>query len=530
MQETHAMPSEQPPAPARPAPAAADPARFAEPQTLHPVSIVLGIPVVQLVQALLFPAAAVLATGGSLTLGILGLVVVIGTLGRAVAWQRFRWSFDGQVLRVSSGVLSRTHRSIDVGRIQQVEVDRAFAHRLVGVASVRIETAGSSSEPGIELRVLRERDAVALREAVRASAAAHPSSPHDAGGPDPVEVLRVPLRHVALAAVTGAQLFVLPAVLGASLQIVGGRLGELVERAVETGSRLLDTDALPTGALVAIGAGVLLVVSMVVAIGVAVVRDGRFAIDLVGRDLRVRRGLLGTRESTVPLARVQLVHIARNPLRRLLGVATVRIHSATGDSDRRITVPLVPDARVGVLLDRILGAVGLPELHPHPRMARRRALWRWLRRAAILGALPALALVVLPDEDLVRTLARIGPPALAVGAIALALVEWRALAHGVDDLLVASRRGALSLTTSVAPVAKIQAVSTRATWFQRRLGLQSVTAHVAGPGGDLEVLDAGTRQASRLHARLVSAAAGGDRGPGSSATAPDAGRTSAPLP
>jgi putative membrane protein len=499
------MPSEPPPPPPGPA---ADDGRFAPPQTLHPVSIVLGVPVAQLLQALLFPAAAVVATGGSLTLAVLGVVMVVGTIARAIAWQRFRWSFDGRVLRVSSGVLSRTHRSIDVGRIQQVEIDRPFAQRLVGVASVRIETAGSSAEPGVELRVLREADAVALREAVRTSA-----GPPGPAAPAPVEILRVPLRHVALAAVTGAQLFVLPAVLGAAFQLFGGRATGAIERAVQLTAGLVDGDGPSTPALVALAVVALVAISAVLAVGAGLLRDGRFRIEQVGSDLLVRRGLLGTRDSTVPLDRIQMVHVVRNPVRRLLRVTTVRIHSATGDGDRRVTVPLVPDTAVGGLLDQVLGAGGLPRLEPHPRTARRRALWRWYRRAALLAALPWIALLVLPEGVGLAALARAAPAALLVGATVLAIVEWRALGHGVDTRVIASRRGALSLTTSIAPLVKIQAVSTRATVFQRRLGLVSLTAHTAGSGGDLEVLDVGEEQAAALHPGLVAAAAGAEADP-----------------
>jgi membrane protein YdbS with pleckstrin-like domain len=65
----------------------------------------------------------------------------------------------------------------------------------------------------------------------------------------------------------------------------------------------------------------------------------------------------------------------------------------------------------------------------------------------------------------------------------------------------------LSVTTSIAPVIKVQGTSTQANPFQRRLGLIAVIAHVAGPGGDVVVTDMGTDDGRRLHARLTEHAA-----------------------
>jgi putative membrane protein len=54
---------------------------------------------------------------------------------------------------------------------------------------------------------------------------------------------------------------------------------------------------------------------------------------------------------------------------------------------------------------------------------------------------------------------------------------------------------------------KVQAVTSRQNWFQRRLGLTTLTAHVAGPGAVIEVMDAGAADAAELHRHLSAHAA-----------------------
>jgi putative membrane protein len=501
-------PNVPPPAPHHGGPRAEVPEAtpFATPRRLHPASVVLGIDLRQLFQAVFFPLVATAAAPRQMTVAILVMVGIIGLVVRVLAWQRFTFSFDGEVLRVDEGVLSRNRRTLDVARIQQVEVDRSWLHRIFGMASLRVETAGSSTDVEAELRVVTEAEAEALRAAVRAGQVRLGRAGGD-GGPDGVEgdgpdgprgrhVLAVPIRDVVLASVTGARLLVLPAVVAGLFQFVGDpQQGALFD------PRTLINALVDLGMVIALA---LIPLTIVAAIVVGVLRDANFRIDRVGDDLHVSRGLVSTRQSVVPLRRIQLVEIHRNGLRRLLRVGTLRIHSAGGsnDADRRVSVPLLRNGEFDALIAEVLpGVPGVPELRRHPPQARRRAIWRWLRPASI----PVLVLLALPFD----------PPAgllpVAVGllplAVILGIVEHRHLAHGASDRIVAARQGAISVTTSLAPLVKVQAVSGRANPFQRHLRLATARAHVAGPGGDVVVLDAAADDADRLRAMLTEHAA-----------------------
>ncbi|MFU8839546.1 MAG: PH domain-containing protein [Nitriliruptoraceae bacterium] len=507
------------PGPEGPHPGAA---AFREPRRLHPASVLLGIPLTQLVQALFFPVAATLAAPAGVTLGLLGTVAVVGLVARALDWRLRTYSFDGEVLRVDHGVLSRNHRSLDVARIQQVEIQRGAIQRLVGLAAIRVETAGSASEPEVDLRVVPEADAVALRAAVRASQArlqgsAGATANGDGTTAPPGEaVLEVPLRHVVLASVTGARLLVLPAVAGALLQFVGNQVGpfldELLERAIETGlAGGTPTIVGPGWRIITLAIVATLLLAIVTAIVVGILRDANFRIERHGEDLHISRGLLSTRDSVVPLRRVQLVEIQRNWLRRALGYTTVRVRSAGGSAsgDGRVTVPLLPAADVDELLGHLLPNVpGVPPLTAHPPAALRRALFRWLRPPALLlviaYGLPAL--VPATDIALVETARPYLWLLLPLTAV-LAAVEYRHLAHAATPLVVVARSGALSITTQLAPVVKVQALTSRRSPFQRRLGLTTLLAHVAGPGALVTVLDADRQDATELHERLTGHAA-----------------------
>ncbi|MEX0869318.1 MAG: PH domain-containing protein [Nitriliruptoraceae bacterium] len=484
---------------------------FSSPRALHPASIVVGVPVGQIVQSVLVPGAALIAVAGRATPLVFGLVGIVGLVVRIAQWRRFRFSFDGAVVRIDHGVLARRHRSIDVGRIQQVELDQPAIQRLCRVASVRIETAGSSREPDIELRVLGVADARALRSAVRAS-------PRRAGGTASQEqapasaLLVLPIGVVARSAVTGAQLLVLPTVLAGALQFVGDRTDEAFSALV----RALTDEGLVVRALehrvlaFVATAAVLLAVSVVTALVVGIVREGGFRIDVADGDLRIRRGLLGTRESTVPRSRVQSVHVQANPLRRALGIATVRVSSAGGgeQGQSRVTIPAIGHRDALALAETMLDApVPETDLVAHPRAARARVLVRALLVAASATGLGAVLATITgwpgPPARVAASIAVI----TGVTAVAFAFADHAALGHAHTNQVVAARHGAVLRTLSVAPVLKVQACTTRATWFQQRRGLATCTAHVAGPGGDVRIRDGDARAVAAVHAALRAHAA-----------------------
>jgi membrane protein YdbS with pleckstrin-like domain len=72
-------------------------------------------------------------------------------------------------------------------------------------------------------------------------------------------------------------------------------------------------------------------------------------------DLLVRHGLFVRRLSIVPYARMQFVDVTAGPVERLLGLATVTLHTAAAASDAR--VPGLPGPEAARLRDR-LAALG----------------------------------------------------------------------------------------------------------------------------------------------------------------------------
>ena len=56
---------------------------------------------------------------------------------------------DGR-LRYQSGILSRTTRTLELGRIQDVRADQKLGQRILGIGDITVETAGEAGRLEIE--------------------------------------------------------------------------------------------------------------------------------------------------------------------------------------------------------------------------------------------------------------------------------------------------------------------------------------------------------------------------------------------
>src|SRR5678815_1845041 len=83
------------------------------------------------------------------------LFLIPTTIAALVRYFTFRVRYEGTELVISSGILFRNERHVPYARIQNLDAVRNLAHRLFGVAEVRVETGGGKA-PEATISVLHE--------------------------------------------------------------------------------------------------------------------------------------------------------------------------------------------------------------------------------------------------------------------------------------------------------------------------------------------------------------------------------------
>jgi putative membrane protein len=449
----------------------------------------------------LWPLALLLAARRQWWLLALGALVLLAW--STVEWLRRAYALEGGALRLEEGVLARQLRAVPFDRIQQVDLVRKPLHRLLGVATLRVETAGGGSAAEIDLDVVTLDEAQALRASLlRAKARLTAPGGQGAGEPPttvvvpPAErvLLRLRLTQVMLAGITGSRAAAALVVLGPLTQATDWFPG-----LDDWLFRRFDLEAVaPTTPAAFLAVAVLAVaVWLGLAAASSIVTDYGFTLARVGDDLVVRRGLLERREAHLPLTRLQVVRVEESLLRRALGLASVRIQSAgrVGGADRtasRLAIPILQRTDVNRVLGELLaGAAPVPRLLVPPPAARRRAVTRSVVRMAVVVAAVALPLWRLDSQgalDVPPAVALAALPALAL-AVAVGLAAYRSLGHATGEGFLYARVGVAIRVITVVPVAKAQSGSVRSTPFQRRAGLATLHVDIAGGGPAPQVHD-----------------------------------------
>ncbi|HST61420.1 MAG TPA: PH domain-containing protein [Longimicrobium sp.] len=473
---------------------------------LHPLT--LGFSAITIARQMVWPA---LVGGFGLGDGQIARMLPIfaaalavpALIGATLTYTLYRWRLTGDELLLRSGVLSRRNRVIPLARVQNVEVRQNVLHRVLGVAELRVETAGAGTEAEAVLSVLGLAEAQAARVRLLAHRRASAPAAVDGEAADTVErpaappLARLSTGDVLRAGATANEAGVIAAALAGLLQFADDLPLPFFE---QVGDAVMGRAA---ESWLAFGIGLVilfLVLGWLISIAGAVVRYHGFTLAVEGGEMRKRYGLLTVHEASVPLERVQAIRVEESLPRRLLGLASLSIETAGGTPGQRggaeAFVPIARRAEVGRLVRGIFGdADADTPLQPVHPAARRRLAFGYLVRLLIVWAPFWVArwLDVQPAGMLAPWMALLLPlPWLAAGW------AYRARGWALPPGYVMARSGVLTRVTWIVPDRKLQTLHLRATPFQRRRGLATVVVDTAAGGRQAAIIDLGEPTARRL--------------------------------
>ncbi|MDQ1245639.1 MAG: hypothetical protein QG597_6 [Actinomycetota bacterium] len=350
---------------------------------------------------------------GPLVAAIVGAVVILGVIAGIsyLQWRRFEFWFDDDGdLRVSSGVLERRERRLQLSRLQSVDVVQPLLARVFGMAVVKVEVAGGG-DSRITLSYLTIDDAHALRaETLARAAGVRP----DAGEAPETVLVQVPSDVLLKAGLLNTSVWVTLAV-------------EL----------LVIVIVVTTGGLAGLALLFALLIPLFTVFGFFA-SYFNFAVADSPDGLRTRFGLLGVQAHTIPPGRVASLEFVEPFLWRRRDWVQVRItvagaQSSSDDDDNGGSASMLLPVATWPVANEVVARV-LPGVDVH-----------------------AFALTPVPE------IARRRSP-----------FQWRNLGLGWDDRVVVTRRGWLTKRTTVTPHARVQSVRLTQGPWERSLGLASV--------------------------------------------------------
>jgi putative membrane protein len=457
------------------------------PERLHPLFLLTGL--AGSLRGLVGGYAAIgyLAVSGrwmTALYGAIGLLIVL-SIGIFLYWRRFEFRVGQSEIRIDSGIISRTHRSIPFDRIHDVDITQGPVSRLFGVARVKFETgsAAAGSDEGMLQAIPLER-AEDLRALIRSRRDGAPL----AGAAETVEtedqspIFAMPMPRLILAGLFNFSLALFAGLFGLS-QTAGDVIG------FDPLSRKFWRDLLDVGSpiaayilahqVVTIIAGLVVLLLVGAATGVVrtVLRDFGFRLDRTGIGLRRRRGLFTKTDVTLPSRRVQAAILATGPVREQFGWRELHVQSLASDEGSKGDHVVAPLASADEA-DQILSALGW-------RGVAVVADWQPVAKAYVW--ILAIAATPLLLAAMVYAVMASGIAGLLVGIYAALLagrwLAWRRTRWAIDGdrLLLAS--GWWRRRIIILPIAKLQSIDLVESLVSRLFGTSTLLFGVAGGRG-----------------------------------------------
>ncbi len=508
---------------------------------LSPRSLVVR-PVTDLVRLLPVVAGLLILhsrTGVGLIWGIVASVGAIVT--GVVHWFTTRYRITDERVYLRRGLLSQKNLSVARDRIRTVDVTAHPLHRLLGVCRVSIGTGrndfaagesfhldGLSRSDAESLRVLlltgpQAAAQVAVGQAGLGDAPAAGGSFIQPGLTKPLalglpaaapqpgdELVRLRLGWLRYAPLTMTGLVVLGVMVGSAVQFSNATNVNLATTS-PVRQIFADFEALPLARRILAGVAAALVGYVLVATAGYVGVFWKFRLVRQGADtLRVTRGLLSTRATTISLARLRGVEISEPLLlraargARCIAITTGLLVGRGAEREGSVLLPPAPRAVAQAVAAEVLGVSGETcsgWLERHGPAARRRRYLRALAGAALIIAVVAWLTTVGHGPAWIW----LGTLALLPIAAALAADRYRSLGHRLINGRLVTRTGSLVRRRSIIATEAIIGWRIHQSWFQRRQGLVTLTATTAAGRQHYAVQDVPATQAL-----AIAAAATGD--------------------
>ncbi|PEN14595.1 hypothetical protein CRI94_06120 [Longibacter salinarum] len=471
-----------------------------EPQRLHPLTLLQRF--LASLPALVLLLLPVLMNPSSENVFYLFMTAAFGLIALpSILLQYYRFSYrltEKQII-IQSGVFNRQHRSIPIERVQNVQIEQNLLARIADIAKVKIETAGSSGTEGV-LEYVSLKEAHRIRHAIRsfqretvgetAPMVTPDIDTEDGAGEvaaeeisDEAEILfQMPLQRVLLSGMFRFSLIYIAVVFSVFQFFEPDTLLNYVLASRSQFQAIVDAVYASPFFAAVMTVMFAALFGWLTGIAINLNRYYGFHLWLEGDKLRKRHGLFTVTEGTIPLKKVQALILHTNPLMEAFGWFALEAQTIglnVDEQGHRVIVPFAQLDQVRQIGKRVRDFDLQEPFERVSPLTIRRSFVRYLVGLSVI-VVPA-AYFWPPDW-----LAPMGV-ALPYWAYALTplLLLWAYLQythHGyaVDDEALYVRRGVIGRYIWILPTEKHHVFYTRASVFQRRLGLKSFFVDTAG--------------------------------------------------
>lgn len=414
--------------------------------------------------AIVFPPALLL----------LPLILVAAGIYEYLYWKNFEFYFEGDDLKIRSGVITKNELDIPVRRIQDIDTQKNIVERVLGITKVKVKTAGGDASKA-SLKYLESDQAEKVRDELRDLKNRRKSSEEETSKASAEEESVETFYDIEDALMTFS---ILNGVQGlAIVAIIFLTLGIGFSAYAATSAVEMVAYSIFTVILSGLASAFMLISSTFSTYS----RYYDFTIEKRRDTFEYERGLFNKQGGSIPEEKIQKLEITENFLMRYFGYASLKVETAgytsQQDANTTSTKTLIPlDKREEVYRHaQQLGEMKLGEMHNLDTRARKRYSHRYalLSSALLLTSVPMIYFGFHPGLLLI-------PVAGFMAVKKAANKKWMNIGYSMGDQNLLVMKGFWNRRTYIIPYFRFQNLMITESIFQRRWNLGSLTVDTAG--------------------------------------------------
>lgn len=482
-----------------------------EAKRYHPLTILFDL-IIQ-VKHLFFPTLILFvfnydSTNAFITYGRIVFYFYVGGMlvYLLLKWVSYKYRLDETAFHLYAGIFTKTKQTIPFAKIQNVNRHTTLLHRIFKVTSIRFETGMVGDDSRVEFAVISLNEADRLEaytkqemrlekepEAEAEGKEGDATSSGEIGTPyaTPERIIHfTPTKKEIIKASFTSLSF-----LGMITLLIWAyfKLTEYIDVEEQVvGIYSLITSSWIWITLTAVG---LLVLSIVFGMVTTYIRYGKYEISSDHERIYIAKGVIEETAFSIAKERVQAIKIKQSLLKRMLGLAEVKLTVVGGDSDSdkdkqdvSSLYPFLPVKRAYEMISEILPAyemteemTSLPQKSLWVRLVR--SSWIWIIGT---GALSYFKPNIWGWEQAWWVISI----ALTLIILAFEVIEFYNTRYTLNDHFIQFQTGSLTTTLFVSKREKIIEVNVKRGILQKRLGLASIkTVNRAKPVSHKGVTD-----------------------------------------
>ena len=413
---------------------------------------------------------------------VAGVVVLIGIISY-LQYLFFTFHIDeenGEFV-IQKGVLNKTRITIQLHKIQQVNINQSLIQRLVGVHKLEIDTAGSDKKEA-SISAISHELATILKERLinHSQLELTENAEKNVEEITPTSFIKIGLPSLIKIGFTSnyiksfALIFLFFTTIVENLQQLNA---EVIDEDQVT--NYLDTLPIYTSIFIVIGFFITLI--LLVNLVRTILKYFDFTIQKSKQAIILSYGLLSTKNTLLNPNKVQKIKVTQNYFQKKLDVTTIGIHQASSDAEKvkekdQIEVPGCNENERDAILKLLLGQLPQKGTMYLPN-------WRKLAVNTFFFLLVPIAITLFLNHKTEFVTWNDWFMYTAIFSVFAGVMLWFSFKNYklfVSNDFIIKQNGAWDIDTTIIEPYKIQAIETQQFFWQKATNIGSVTLSTAG--------------------------------------------------